>query len=189
LAWERKISFSFPKPKSPAYKSAYMTMRIESITIPEFVCTSFEVASLLRNGAKVYVRSAEFPIEKIVFEFEDQKLAEAFENAVQRGTAEIVIDEDVSLQAAPVDLRNEYLETKAKRDHAKLEELLSVLWEEYGIDPDSKRPRETSGIVRLAIMHDDGVHAYGFKGQEKKLREWMTANGFPDEDWNLIMVE
>jgi hypothetical protein len=164
-------------------------MRVQSITIPEFVCTSFEVGSLLRNGAKLYLRSTEFPLEKILIEFETQALAELFEEAVRRGDAEVLIDDDISLQGAPKELRDEYVKAKTKRDQARLEELLTILWEEHGVDPDSKKLRETSGIVRLAIMHDDGVHAYGFKGQESKLREWMTANGFPDEDWNLIMVE
>jgi hypothetical protein len=164
-------------------------MYVESITIPEFACTRFEIAFFLRNGTKVYLRSAEFPIEKILIEFEDQARAESFENAVQHGIAEIVIDEDTSVKAAPKELGDEYRQAKAKGDHSKLEELLTVLWEDYGVNPDSQRPRETSRIRRIAIMHDDGVHAFGFKGQESKLRDWMTANGFPDEDWNLTMVE
>jgi len=46
--------------------------------------------------------------------------------------------------------------------------------------------RETSGIKRLAIMHDDGVNAFGFK-QPDILLEWMIANGFPVRDVNLAL--
>jgi hypothetical protein len=34
-------------------------------------------------------------------------------------------------------------------------------------------------------MHDDGVSAYGFKGMESALREWMSFHGFPVTTWNL----
>jgi hypothetical protein len=60
-------------------------------------------------------------------------------------------------------------------DENRLERVLTELWEEYGIEEDAPE-RETSGIKRLAIMHDDGVNAFGFKGDPHKLLEWMSAN-------------
>ena len=36
--------------------------------------------------------------------------------------------------------------------------MLTILWEDYGIHGKNPPARETSGIKRLAIMHDDGVN-------------------------------
>jgi hypothetical protein len=48
--------------------------------------------------------------------------------------------------------------------------------------PQNPPARETSGIKRLAIMHDHGVNAFGFKGREKELERWMAENGFNSSD-------
>jgi hypothetical protein len=45
-----------------------------------------------------------------------------------------------------------------------------------------------SGIKCLAIMHDDGVNAFGFKHPDI-LVEWMIANGFPVRDVNLASYD
>ena len=36
-----------------------------------------------------------------------------------------------------------------------------------------------AGIKHVAIMHDDGVNTFGFKGHPDILLEWMIENGFP----------
>jgi hypothetical protein len=49
--------------------------------------------------------------------------------------------------------------------------------------------RETSGIKRIAIMHDDGVNAFGFTGHPDILLEWMIENGFPLRNVNLALYD
>jgi hypothetical protein len=123
-------------------------------------------------------------VERILIEFEDEDTAVAFEASLERG-ASIIIDEDTSLERAPAFLQSRYWHYLATCNDKRLKQLTTILWERYGIDPDSDRVRETSGIIRITVMHDDGVSAYGFRGMEDALRKWMCAHDFPVTDWNL----
>ena len=140
--------------------------------------TACEVRSVVRKGRVVLCDCDTFPIEKVFVEFEDEDLASSFEGRVKDGTAEIVLDEDTSINAAPDELREEYELASVAGDKERLERVLTELWEEYGIHAEDPPEREASGIKRLAIMHDDGVNAFGFKGDRKKLTKWMRKNGF-----------
>jgi hypothetical protein len=103
-------------------------------------------------------------------------------------TANIALDEDTSINAAPKELQEEYELALVSGDEERLEGVLTELWEEYGIHAENPPVRETSGIKRLAIMHDDGVNAFGFK-QPDILLEWMIVNGFPVRDVNLALYD
>ena len=52
--------------------------------------------------------SVTFPIEKAFVEFEDEHLAISFVEDVKTGTANIALDEDTSINAAPKELQEEY---------------------------------------------------------------------------------
>jgi 3D (Asp-Asp-Asp) domain-containing protein len=153
--------------------------------------TGIELDSMVRKGAIVLCESLTFPIEKVFVEFETETLAIDFEEAIKSNTAQLILDEDTSINAAPKELREEYELALAAGNKKQVEELLTELWEEYGIHGDTNQmpDRETSGIKRLAIMHDDGVNAFGFKGQTQQLFNWMSANGFPIEDHNLSLYD
>ena len=153
-------------------------MGIDEIQTPGFACGGFEVVSMVRRGAVVLCESETFPIEKVFVEFEDEETAQAFEQSVNGGHAEIRVDEDTSINAAPDEVREEYELALVAGDPERLENILTELWEDYGINPENKDPRETSGIKRIAIMHDDGVESFGFKDNPKVLRQWMRENGF-----------
>ena len=128
-------------------------------------------------------------IEKVFVEFEDEDLAVSFEECVKDGTARIVLDEDTSINAAPKELQEEYELALVSGDEERLEGVLTVLWEEYGIHGENPPIRETSGIKHLAIMHDDGVNTFGFKGHPDILLEWMIENGFPLRNVNLALYD
>ena len=147
---------------------------------------AIEVLSVARRGALVLCDCGTFPIEKVFVEFEDKDLAENFELCVKDGSAEIVLDEDLSINAAPTELREEYELALVSGDKERLEEVLTELWEEYGI-PEHTPYRETSGIKRLAIMHDDGVNAFGFKGDAEKLIQWMRENRFRESSIEMLL--
>jgi hypothetical protein len=65
------------------------------------------------------------------------------------------------------------------------------LLEDYGIHCKNPPARETSGIKRVAIMHDDGVNAFGFNGNKEQLVKWMIANRFAGLvcDYNLSFYD
>ena len=83
-------------------------MGIDEIQTPGFACGGFEVVSMVRRGAVVLCESETFPIEKVFVEFEDEETAQAFEQGVNGGHAEIRVDEDTSINAAPDEVREEY---------------------------------------------------------------------------------
>jgi len=61
-------------------------------------------------------------------------------------------------------------------DEERLEGVLTELWEEYGIHAENPLVRETSGIKRLAIIHDEGVNAFGFKQPDaERFRPFKSA--------------
>ena len=160
-------------------------MYIEEFITPAMACSGVSIGSAVRKGTVLLCESDDVDIERILIEFDDEETARDFERALEDNAACIIIDEDTSLDAAPEELRNEYLLCQAAGNKKRQEELLDELWEEYGINPEKDEPRETSGIKRIAVMHDTGVSAYGFQGMESALREWMAAHGFPVTNWNL----
>jgi hypothetical protein len=103
-----------------------------------------------------------------------------------------LLEENTSLEAAPKELREAYEKALVAGNKEQIEELLTELWEEYGIDGEDAPERETSGIKRIAVMCDHGVNAFGFKGKTKQLLEWMLRNGFDPDDthhFNLSMYD
>jgi hypothetical protein len=153
------------------------------------VCGGIEIESVVRKGSVVLCDSVTFPIEKVFVEFEDEHLAISFVEGVKTGTATVALDEDTSINAAPRELQEEYELAQVSGDKERIEEVLTILWEDYGIHGENPPVRETSGIKRLAIMHDDGVNAFGFKGHPDMLLEWMIVNGFPVRDVNLALYD
>jgi hypothetical protein len=164
-------------------------MYIKEFNTPAMACSGVSIGSTVRKGNVLLCESNDVDVERILIEFEDKETAQHFERALENDAACVIIDEDTSLDAAPEELRDEFLLCEAAGNKSRLEEILDELWEEYGISPYKKQERETSGIKRIAVMHDDGVSAYGFKGMESALREWMTAHGFPETTWNLNNVD
>lgn len=159
-------------------------MYIDEFRTPAFACSGVPIEAVIRKGSVLLCVTDGVDVERILIEFEDEDTARAFEASLENG-ASIVIDEDTSLERAPVFLQSRYWHYLETGNEKRLNQLLTILWERYGIDPDSDRVRETSGIVRIAVMHDDGVSAYGFHGMEDALRKWMCAHDFPVTDWNL----
>ena len=147
-------------------------------------CGGIEIESVVRKGSVVLCNSVTFPIEKVFVEFEDEHLAISFVEGVKTGTANIALDEDTSINAAPKVLQEEYELALVSGDEERLEGVLTELWEEYGIHGENPPVQETSGIKRLAIMHDDGVNAFGFKDHPDILLEMddckrISAQGYP----------
>ena len=158
-----------------------MSLRVAELQTPLYVGGDFEVTSAIRKGAVVTCEAHDdaFPTERFVVEFESEELASNFCRNLANGGASIEIEEDRSIDAAPDELKRAYTKAKSAGDTTLLPKILEQLWEDYGIDPEDQAPRKTSGVKRIAIMHDDGVAAWGFKGMHKALREWMNAHGFP----------
>jgi hypothetical protein len=152
------------------------------------------IESMVREGRVVLCNADRQTqdFEKLLVEFESQYLAINFEAAVKDWTASIILEEDTSINAAPKEIQQEWEVALVAGNQEALEALRKELWEDFGIHaPDEPAPvRETSGIKRLAIMHDHGVNAFGFKGREQELRKWMDQNGFNPSDahhYNLDM--
>lgn len=158
-----------------------MSLGVALFQVTEYMYSEFGLIRAVRTGSVVTCEADEnaFPMERFVVEFESEELATAFYHSLEKETASIQIDEDLSLAAAPAELRKAYLELKDSGDKNALEAVLVELWEEYGISPEKETRRETSGVKRIAIMDDDGVYAWGFKGMKKFLGEWMTEHRFP----------
>jgi len=157
-------------------------MFIQEFITPAMACSGISIGSYVRKGNILLCESDYVDVERLLIEFDDEETAQNFERALMNDVACVIIDEDTSLDAAPEDLRNEFLLCESAGNKNRLEEILDELWEDYVIKPYNTEPRETSGIKRIA---DGGGSAYGFKGMELELREWMRSHGFPDNDWNL----
>jgi len=156
-----------------------MNLYIQHLETPGLVAHEIKVISAVRKDRVVICEADTFPIERIILEYEDEALAMAFHGDLAEGRAAIKIEEDVSINAAPVKLQEKYFMLQESGDKVRLAKFLSKLWADYGVDPESTEARETSGIRRIAIMHDDGISSCGFQGMERELRRWMTAHGFP----------
>ncbi len=137
------------------------------------VCGGIEIESVVRKGSVVLCDSVTFPIEKVFVEFEDEHLAISFVEGIKTETAIIALDEDTSINAAPRELQEEYELAQVSGDKERIEEVLTILWEDYGIH--GKNPPA-------------GVNAFGFK-HPNILLEWMIANGFPVRDVNLALYD
>jgi hypothetical protein len=153
-----------------------------------------EIETMLRKGTVVFCEAGGMTVdfEKVIVEFETEDLAEEFEEAVKIGTARIVLDEDRSINAAPKEIQEEWGLALVSENEERLEALRKELWEDFGLYAENPPVRETSGIKRLAIMHDHGVNTFGFKGREKELHKWMARNGFDPRDLhhhNLAMYD
>ena len=159
-------------------------MYIHDFRTPAFACSGVPIETVIRKKSVLLCTSDGVYLERILIEFEDEDTAKAFEDSLE-DRARIVIDEDTSLERAPAFLQNRYWHYSEIGNEKRLNQLITILWERYGIDPNPHRPRETSGIIRIAVMHDHGVSAYGFHGMEDDLRKWMRSHGFPVTDWNL----
>ena len=63
---------------------------------------------------------------------------------IKTETAIIALDEDTSINAAPRELQEEYELARVSGDKERIEEVLTILWEDYGIHgktlPLGKRP-------------------------------------------------
>ena len=155
-----------------------MNFYIQHLETPGLVAHEIEVTSAVRKDRVVICDAATFPIERLIVEYEEDELAIAFHRDLFERRATIRIEADVSINAAPAKLQEKYFMLQESGDEVRLVRLLSKLWEDYGVNPESTEARETSGIRRIAIMHDDGISSCGFQGMERELRRWMTAHGF-----------
>jgi hypothetical protein len=90
-----------------------------------------------------------------------------------------------SLQAEGAGLAQCYGQKQIQWQPRLSQGVLTELWEEYGIHGENPPVRETSSIKNFAIMHDDGVNAFGLS--VIRTLEWMIANGFPVRDVNLTL--
>src|SRR5260370_35472386 len=116
------------------------------------VCGGIEIESIIRRGSVVLCDSVTFPIEKVFVEFEDEHLAISFVEGVKTGTANIALDEDTSINAAPEELQEEYELALVSGDEEPLEGVLTGLWEENAIHAENPPVRQTAGIKHLATM-------------------------------------
>lgn len=155
-----------------------MTLRINRIETPALAAWDIHIVSAIRRNRVVICEANTFPIERIFVEFERESLATAFQRSLEEGTSVIKIDPDSSIDAVPAKLQRKYFSLKKSGHTVRLTELMNELWEDYGVDPECTAVRETSGIRRIAIMHDDGVSSCGFRGKKRELRRWMFAHGF-----------
>ena len=112
-------------------------------------------------------------LEKLIIEFESESLAGRFADAVEAGTAKILIEEDFSLDALGEEAKLEYEMAKLSGDEERLEKLLKILWEEDGIDPERTKPREMSGIKRTLIVQYGSVHGIGFRSKPDRFAAWL----------------
>ncbi len=156
-----------------------MSLFLQRLETPDFIAHDIEVIRAIRKGRVVLCEADTFHVERIIVEYEEEEAAMAFIRNLELGWAAILIEEDVSINAAPVKLQKKYFALMASGDGALIEKLLTELWEHYGVDPERGDERETSGVRRIAIMHNDGVSSYGFRGMKRQLRRWMAAHGFP----------
>jgi hypothetical protein len=73
----------------------------------------------------------------------------SFEEGVKTGTADIAPDEHTSINAAPRELQEEYELAQVSGDKERIEEVLTVLWEDYGIHGENPPVREASELSVL----------------------------------------
>ena len=149
-------------------------MQISEYNVPGLCAGEIEIAEMTRQRCFVVCIARDESLEKLIIEFEDQYVAESFEEAVEAGTAEIYIEEDFSLDALGEEARLEYELAKLSGDGERLEKLLKDLWEVDGIDPERTSPREMSGIKRIIIVQYGSVHSIGFRSGPDRFAAWLN---------------
>jgi hypothetical protein len=127
-------------------------MQISEYNIPGLCAGEIEIAEMTWHQRFVVCIACDESLEKLIIEFENELLAGRFADAVEAGTAEILIEEDFSLDALSEEAKLEYELAKLLGDEERLEKFLKTLWEEEGIDPERTRPREMSGIKRILMF-------------------------------------
>jgi hypothetical protein len=151
---------------------------VEESNTPWIAFGPWEVDSVQRHGAFVMCRGGGADVELILLEFEDSGLAARFELELGSG-ATIYVEEDYTLNAAPKELQEEYQLAQLSGDEDRLEEVLTELWEECGVNPD-KDPgeRETGGIQKFVAITDAYAHVIGFKHQKREVNAWLKRHGY-----------
>ena len=140
-------------------------MQISEYNVPGLCAGEIEIGEMTRHQRFVVCIACDEGLEKLIIEFESELLAGRFADAVEAGTAEILIEEDFSLDAIGEEAKLEYELAEISGDEERLEKLLKILWEEDGIDPERTRPREISGIKQILIVQYGSVHGIGFRGE------------------------
>jgi hypothetical protein len=138
-------------------------MQISKYNFPGLCAGEIEIAEMTRHRGFVVCIARDESLEKLIIEFEDQYVAESFEEAVEAGIAEIYVEEDFSLDALGEEAKLEYELAKLSGDEERLEKLLKHLWEVDGIDPERTSPSEMSGIKRIIIVQYGSVHCIGLR--------------------------
>ena len=148
-------------------------MQISEYNVPGLCAGEIEIAEMTLHQRFVVCIARDESLEKLIIEFENEFLAGRFADAVEAGTAEILIEEDFSLDALGEEAKLEYELAKLSGDEERLEKLLKILWEEDGIDPERTRPREMSGIKRILIVQYGSVHGIGFRSDPDRFAAWL----------------
>jgi hypothetical protein len=151
---------------------------VEEFNTPWIAFGPWQVDSVERHGAFVMCRGGGGDVELVLLDFEEAVLAARFELEQESG-ATIYVEEDYTLNAAPKELQEEYELAQLSGDEDRLEEVLTELWEEYGVNPD-KDPaeRETGGIQRLPAITDDYAHVVGFERQKREVNRWLKRHRY-----------
>src|SRR6202047_3243017 len=110
-------------------------MQIGEYNVPGLCAGGIEIAEMTWHQRFVVCIACDESLEKLTIEFENEFLVGRFADAVEAGTAEVLIEEDFSLDALGEEAKLEYELAKLSGDEERLEKLLKILWEEDGIDP------------------------------------------------------
>jgi hypothetical protein len=148
-------------------------MQISEYNVPGLCAGEIEIAEITRHRRFVVCIARDESLEKLNIAFEDQYVAESFEETVEAGTAKIYIEEDFSLDALGEEAKLEYELAKLSGDGERLEKLLKDLWEVDGIDPERTSPREMSGIKRIIIVQYGSVHGIAFRSDPDRFSAWL----------------
>ena len=148
-------------------------MQISEYNVPGLCAGEIEIAEMTWHQRFVVCIACDESLEKLIIEFENEFLAGRFADAVEAGTAEILIEEDFSFDALGEEAKLEYELAKLSGDEERVEKLLKTLWEEDGIDPERTRPREMSGIKRILIVQYGSVHGIGFRSEPDRFAAWL----------------
>jgi hypothetical protein len=148
-------------------------MQISEYNVPGLCTGEIEISKMTWHQRFVVCIARDESLQTLIIEFENEFLAGRFADAVEAGTAEILIEEDFSLDALGEEAKLEYELAKLSGDEERLEKLLKTLWEEDGIDPERTRPREMSGIKRILIVQYGSVHGIGFRSEPNRFAAWL----------------
>ena len=85
-----------------------MSLYLNRLETPAFVAHDLKVIHAIRKDRVVICEANTFPVERIIVEYEEEALAEAFVRDLGEGRAAVRIEEDVSINAAPVKLQKKY---------------------------------------------------------------------------------